>query len=102
MVVSSPDNYAKTRTLGFTLQGVKSRHRRKAERMRPGDRVCWYLTGVGGFAATATISSTCFEGAERIWTAERTGDAYPWRFRIAKDHVLEPALAVKAATLLAD
>ena len=49
MIVTSPENYEKTRKLRFTQQGVKSRHRRKAERMTPGDRVCWYLTGIQAF-----------------------------------------------------
>src|SRR5439155_813228 len=40
MIVTSPENYERTRTLRFTQQGVKSRHRRKAERMAPGDRRC--------------------------------------------------------------
>ena len=31
MVVSSPDNFRKTRELGFTIQGLKSRHRRRVD-----------------------------------------------------------------------
>jgi len=62
MIVTSPDNYERTRTLRFTQQGVKSRHRRKAERMAPGDRVCWYLTGIQSFAATATITAKTTSG----------------------------------------
>ena len=46
MIVTSPENYELTRKLRFAQQGVKSRHRRKAERMAPGDRVCWYLTEI--------------------------------------------------------
>jgi len=101
MIVTSPDNYEKTRTLRFTQQGVKSRHRRKAERMAPGDRVCWYLTGIQAFAATATITSPYFEGSEPIWVSEKTGDTYPWRFKIKKDHAVDPERAIKAESLLA-
>ena len=100
MVVTSRDNYARTEALGFEVQGVKSRHRRKAERMAPGDRVCWYLTGIQGFAATATLTSASFEGAEAIWVSEKTGDTYPWRFRIAKDHALRAEAAIPALSLL--
>ncbi len=106
MIVTSRDNYATTKALGFTVQGVKSRHRRKAERMAPGDRVCWYLTGVQSFAATATLTSTFFEGRDPIWVSETTGDPYPWRFRIEKDHAVAPDEAddqgrlVSAASLL--
>jgi len=93
MIVTSPENYEKTRKLRFTQQGVKGRHRRKAERMAPGDRVCWYLTGIQSFAATATITSPYFEGAEPIWVSGsrgaaarsgKTGDTYPWRFKIRR------------------
>lgn len=100
MVVTSPENYARTRARRFTVQGVKSRHRRKAERMAPGDRVCWYLTGLQSFAATATLTSTFFEGSEPIWVSEKTGDPYPWRFRIRKDHALAATRAVPAAPLV--
>ena len=129
MIVTSPDNYERTRKLRFTLQGVKSRHRRKAERMAPGDRICWYLTGVRSFAATGTITSRFFEGTEPIWVSEKknerravhpqgarppalsasrgeaerlskTGDLYPWRFNIRKDHALDPESAVQATSLL--
>ena len=100
MIVTSPDNYERTRKLRFTIQGIKSRHRRKAERMTPGDRICWYLTGLRSFAATGTITSPYFEGTEPIWVSEKTGDMYPWRFNITKDHALDPDRAVPAASLL--
>ena len=100
MIVTSPDNYERTRKLRFTIQGIKSRHRRKAERMMPGDRLCWYLTGLRSFAATGTITSPYFEGMEPIWVSEKTGDTYPWRFKITKDHALDPNGAVPAASLL--
>ena len=67
----------------------------------PGDRVCWYLTGIQAFAATATITSPYFEGSEAIWISEKTGDTYPWRFKIKKDHAVDPDRAVKAESLLA-
>ncbi len=100
MVVTSPDNYARTRARRFTVQGVKSRHLRKAARMAPGDRVCWYVTGIQSFAATATLTSAFFEGSEPIWVSEKAGEGYPWRFRIRKGHALAPARAVPAAPLV--
>ena len=102
MIVTSPENYERTRKLRFAQQGVKSRHRRKAERMAPGDRVCWYLTGIQAFAATATITSPYYEGTEPIWvsSSDRPGDTYPWRFKIKKDHAVDPDRAIKAESLL--
>ena len=42
IVVSSVDNFHRTKDLGFTIQGLKSRHRKKAEQMRPGDKIVTY------------------------------------------------------------
>lgn len=99
MIVTSPDNYARTRELGFTVQGIKSRHRKKAEKMQEGDRVLWYLTGIQSFAGTATITGPYFEGTDIIW-ASRPGEIYPWRFPIEADTVLAPGDAIKAESLL--
>ena len=41
MIVSSPDNFRKTREHGFTIQGLKSRHRRRVETMHVGDRMLY-------------------------------------------------------------
>ncbi len=144
MIVTSRENYERTRKLRFSQQGVKSRHRRKAERMAPGDRVCWYVTGIQAFAATATITSPYFESADPIWVSSsdekkergaargegppfserserarratppalsgsrgaaarlsKTSDTYPWRFKIKKDHALDPERAIPAVSLLA-
>ena len=64
IVVGSPDNFEKTAELGFTVQGLKSRHRRKAERMDQGDRLVWYITGDQAFAGIATIQGPYFEDAQ--------------------------------------
>ncbi len=100
MLVTTPHNYARTRAHRFTVQGVKTRHRRKAERMAPGDRICWYLVGVGGFVATATVSSPAFEDTRPIRVSTGTADPYPWRFKIARDIVRDPKDAVPAAALV--
>jgi hypothetical protein len=33
--------------------------------------------------------------------SEKTGDTYPWRFKIKKDHAVDPERAIKAESLLA-
>jgi hypothetical protein len=99
IIVGSPDNFARTAELGFTVQGIKSRHRKKAEKMAPGDGLAWYLTGIKGFAGTATIASPFFESHERIWTSgdpKKAAEDYPFRVRIAPDLVLGADLAVPA------
>lgn len=101
MLVTTPENYAATRRRRFTIAGVKSRHRRKAETIAPGDRICWYLVGIAGFAATATVASPAFEGHEPIWVSTGGPDPYPWRFRIRPDTVRPADRAVPARDLVA-
>jgi predicted RNA-binding protein len=90
IVVGSPENFARTRELGFTVQGIKSRHRKKAERMRSGDKIVYYLTGRKAFAAIATVTSPYFESHERIWESgdpKKATEDYPFRVRIEPDIV---------------
>lgn len=91
IVVGSPENFARTAELGFTLQGLKSRHRKKAERMKPGDKIVYYLTGRKAFGGIATIESPYFEDHERIWAsgdAKKAAEDYPFRVRISPDLIL--------------
>ena len=100
MIVSSPENYARTKALRFTQQGMKSRHKSKAERMSPGDGLCWYVTGVQSFAGTATITSPYFESHEKIWISDGKPDDYPWRVKIKKDKAVAPESGVPAESLV--
>lgn len=89
MIVMSPENFEITRERGFDLVGLKSRHRKKAERMALGDRVLFYVAGSQVFPLTATVSSTFFEDHSAIWVStERRPDVAPWRVQIRPDIVL--------------
>jgi hypothetical protein len=88
IIVGSPENFARTAELGFTIQGMKSRHRKKAERMKPGDKIVYYITGRKAFAGIATIESPYFESHDRIWQsgdAKKAAEDYPFRVRISPD-----------------
>ena len=89
MLVGSPQNFWITREHAFTIQGVETRHRRKARRMQPGDRILYYLTGVRRFAATATITSAYREDHTPIWEGEKPREDYPLRVSIKPEVVLE-------------
>jgi len=92
IIVSSPENFERTTLLGFTVQGLKSRHRKKAERMKPGDKFVYYVTGRKAFAAVASVQSTYFETHERIWESGDTtknAEDYPFRVKISPDLVLD-------------
>src|SRR3954454_574377 len=93
IIVGSPDNFERTRALGFTVQGLKSRHRKKAEMMKPGDKFAYYLTGRKAFAAIATVTSGYREEHDRIWASgdpARADEDYPFRLDIEPDVVLVP------------
>ena len=91
IVVGSPGNFEKTRELGFTIQGLKSRHRKKAERMKPGDKIAYYITGKKAFAAVSTITSPYFESHDPIWkSADPKKDTEDYPFRV--ETVLDLAL----------
>lgn len=102
MLVSTPDNFEISRSMGFTTQGIKSRHRKKAERMKPGDRVLYYLTGQMAFAGTATITSTYWEDHQPIWKSEKKGEDYPFRFQIKPDIILEKGELISAQYLISN
>src|SRR2546428_1953750 len=79
MVVSSPDNFRKTRELGFTIQGLKSRHRRRVETMPVGDPLLYYLTARIGFASTVTVASPMYEDHTPSCRSAGRDDDYPRR-----------------------
>ena len=89
IIVSSPENFEATKSKRFKVQGMKSRHRRKAERMEAGDGLVWYLTGEQVFSGYATITGSYFEDHEPIWgSSKKPGEDYPWRVPIKKETVL--------------
>ena len=99
IVVGSPDNFVRTAERGFTVQGFKSRHRKKAERMKPGDKIVYYLTGRKAFGGIVTIDYPYFESHERIWVSGDPGKAeenYPFRVNIVPEIVLPLADAIPA------
>jgi hypothetical protein len=99
MLVSSADNFETSRGRGFDLAGMKSRHRKKAEKVQPGDRVLFYVTGRQAFAGTATATGPYFEDQTPIWKG-KTDDVYPFRFPIQPAVILEPGQFVSAEGLL--
>jgi len=103
MIVTSPDNFNKTRELKFTVQGFKSRHRKKAEKMQPGDPLIYYITGEAAFAGICEIASPHFESHDIIWTSPGKPDEhYPWRVKIKKVHIPADSARVRAETLKDD
>ncbi len=99
IVVGSPENYTRSRELGYSQQGIKSRHRKKAERMRPGDKLVYYLTGIKAFGGVSTITSEFYESHVRIWASgdpKKAEEDYPFRVKTEPDVVLSVEDAVPA------
>ncbi len=97
-LTTSPDNFARTAKLGWTVQGVKSRRGKTAQSIAAGDKLVYYLTKVAAFGAVATVTGPCFEDHELIWTS-KPGEDYPWRLPIAPEVVAEPEHWVAADEL---
>ena len=100
MLVSSAENFEVSRSLGFTIQGMKSRHRKKAEKMQPGDKILYYLTGVQQFGGTATITSPYVEDHSPIWNSKKKGEDYPLRVQIKPDLILDPNQFIDAKDIV--
>lgn len=82
LLVSSADNFETSRARGFDIAGMKSRHRKKAERVAPGDRVVYYLVGVKAVGGLAEVTGTYFEDETNIWESNKPGEVYPFRFPV--------------------
>jgi predicted RNA-binding protein len=92
VIVGSPENFATTREHGFTIQGMKSRQRKKAAQMQPGDKIIYYITGKKAFGGIATITSEAFEDSTIIWKStnkKRQDEVYPHRVNIEPDIILD-------------
>ena len=90
MLVSSEDNFERSRSRGFEIAGMKSRHRKKAERVEPGDKVVFYLTKVQAFGGTAEVTSPFFDSDEEIWESGKKQELYPFRFEVRPEVACEP------------
>jgi hypothetical protein len=89
LIVTSPDNFTRTREHGFSIQGIKSRHKNRVASMHSGDRILYYVTGRMAFSATATVTSPMYEDHTPIWRTDRREEDYPWRVHIRLDQILE-------------
>lgn len=88
MIVDSYENFRITAGIDFTIQGLMTKQRRKAQRMEPGDRLVYYVNNRWLFCATATVTSKCSESHQIIWTSNGKPDDFPWRVNIKADVIL--------------
>lgn len=83
LLVSSPENFETSRARGFDLAGMKSRWRKPAAEVRPGDTVFYYVTGQKAIAGESkVVGEAFFDDATKIWESTKPGEVYPWRFPV--------------------
>ena len=95
MVVKSPDNLKIAGERGFDMIGLRHQHRRKVQRMEPGDRVLLYASSLRRFAASATVTSSLVEDHSPIWR-EEGGSDLPYRVGIKPEVVLDESQYINA------
>ncbi|MBI4234061.1 MAG: EVE domain-containing protein [Chloroflexi bacterium] len=99
MVTISEENFRITRNLGVSQHGFGSSQRRKTERMRPGDRLLFYIRETQRFAATATVASPPFEDRTPVWKGPQPGEALPYRVHLRPSVILQEPDSLDARML---
>ncbi len=91
LIISSKQNLEITDNLGFQVQGLKRRHRKKASEIEPGDLLFYYITGKQKLAAVAEVRSFVTEAQDKIWVnlGKDPAECYPWRFKITPQIILK-------------
>ncbi len=95
MVVKSPANFQIAKKRNFDMVGLIAQHRRKVQRMAPGDRVIIYIAQDRYFAASATVTTPLNIDHTPLWELEG-GSAYPYRVGIRPDVVLNESQYIDA------
>jgi len=89
LITTSPANFkADKETSGFTVQGLKKRHRKTIMKFEPGDKVVYYVNQISKLGAIATITSGYYhDDRTKIWTDE--DEIWPSRAKSRPEIVLE-------------
>lgn len=90
IVVGSDENMRIAEARGFDLFGFKSTRRREVSRMRPGDRLVFYLTGIMKFGGIVEVTSEYFQDTTPVFKSKkpvsgRAGgptETYPFRVKV--------------------
>jgi predicted RNA-binding protein len=91
IVVTSPENWAKTAERGWTLLGLKSTKPGQAAAFKPGDTVIAYATGIKRFIAAVEVTSDMFVDHTPIWgSPKKPGEDYPNRLQTKPLITLDP------------
>lgn len=101
LIVTSAENFCIDRDRhGFKTQGLKHRFRKQVQRMKPGDRVVYYIMKNQKFGATATITGEYYEDHSKLWTDDN--EMWPSRCSSEPNYVLEDDELIDAKRLIPD
>jgi predicted RNA-binding protein len=89
MITTSPENFKIDKEKsGFTVQGLKERHKKTVMKFQPGDKVVYYINQISKLGAIATVTlGYYFDDETRIWTDE--DEIWPSRAKSKPEIVLE-------------
>lgn len=89
LITTSPENFKVDKeTSGFTVQGLKDRHKKTVMKFQPGDKVVYYINRISKLGAIATVTSGYYrDNKTRIWTNE--DEIWPSRAKSKPEIVLE-------------
>ena len=101
LVVTSLANFRHDRdVLNFKTQGLPHRFRHQVKKMRPSDRVLYYIMGAQKFGATATITGEYCYDESKLWTDD--DEMWPSRCPSKPDIVLTDDELLDAKKLVPD
>ena len=98
MINCNKQNFDITRGIGFSQQGLKAEYRRKVQRVEPGDRIIYYVSGERVFTATATVTKGYEEVRSTPWIKEGK-TSWPYRIHIKPDVVLDQQQYIDAGLI---
>jgi len=89
LITTSPENFRVDKeSSGFTVQGLKERHKKTVMKFEPGDKVVYYINRISKLGAIASITSGYYrDDKTRIWTDE--DEIWPSRAKSKPDIVLD-------------
>ena len=75
---------------GATVSGFRSRRKKLVQKIKPGDYLICYLTGLSRFIGVLEVTSEPYYDDSGIWKDE----SFPWRMKVQTVIVLQPETAV--------
>lgn len=91
IVVGSEENMRIAESRGFDVFGFKSTRRNEVSKMKPGDKLIFYLTKIMKFGGLAEVTSDYFEDHTRVFkTEKKPQEDYPFRVRTKPIIILQP------------